>query len=62
MPYSTPAPDKVLIVDPAVYYLTPAELEREWMGDDLPLHAPSESEVADARAIVMADPQLWAPD
>lgn len=50
------------LVEPSVYDLSSAELEREWMGDDLPLHAPSESEVADAKAIIMAHPDLWAPN
>jgi len=50
------------LVDPATYDLSSAELESEWMGDDLPLHAPSEPEVAEAKAVIMANPDIWAPD
>lgn len=50
------------LAEPATYDLSPGELEREWMGDDLPLHAPSEPEVAEATAVIMANPDLWAPD
>ena len=46
------------LVEPATYDVTPEELKRDWMGDDddKPLYAPSESEVADAKAIILAEP------
>lgn len=42
--------------EPATYDITPDELKRDWMGDDKPLYAPSESEVAQATAIILAEP------
>lgn len=44
------------LAEPATYGVTPEELRRDWMGDDKPLHAPSESEVAEARAVILAEP------
>ncbi len=50
------------LVEPTIYDLTPVELEHEWMGDDLPLHAPSGSDVAEAKAVITANPSVWAPN
>lgn len=41
------------LVEPRTHDVTPGELERDWMGDDKPLHGPSPAEVEEARRFIL---------
>ena len=49
------------LIEPSMYDITPGELERDWMGDDKPLHGPSPAEVEEARRIILSAPAHDTP-
>ena len=49
------------LAEPATHDVTPSELRREWMGDGMPLHAASDAELAEARALILSQPAHDTP-